>query len=198
MLHARSLSLILALAGAALLGAAGASAARAAAPDQAMSMSGMPHGAMFTGGRKVGSQAAVDFSALGIRGRQHITVYVLPGSDGLGFIGPDKAHHDTVVPSSFVLRKGVPVTFTVINLDDMRHSISAPGLGVNIIIRPAVERRDGTIAPIATTYTFVPHRVGEFRWHCLFPCDMPQHWAMSAGYDGPDRDGFMAGIIRVL
>ncbi|MGH8317718.1 MAG: cupredoxin domain-containing protein [Steroidobacteraceae bacterium] len=197
-MRTRSLSLILALASAAFLGAAGFPPARAAPQNQGMSMTGMSHGAISMGGRKVGSQSAVDESALGISGAQHITVYVLPGSNGLGFIGPDKAHHDTVVPSSFVLRKGVPVTFTVINLDDMRHSITAPGLGVNIVIKAGVDRRNGAVAPSTTTYTFVPRRVGQFRWHCVFPCDMPQHWAMSASYDGPDRDGFMAGIIRVI
>ncbi|MFZ0550128.1 MAG: hypothetical protein WAM21_04920 [Steroidobacteraceae bacterium] len=194
----RSPSLLLALAGTAVLGAVGLRLAHAAPQDQGMSMPGMSQGAMSMGGKKVGSQPAVDVSTLGIRGETHITVYVLPGSNGLGFTGPDKAQHDTVVPSSFVLRKGVRVTFTVVNLDDMKHSITAPGLGVNIIIKAGVDRRNGTIEPSTTTYTFIPAKAGEFRWYCVFPCDMPQHWAMSASYDGPDRDGFMAGIIRVL
>jgi heme/copper-type cytochrome/quinol oxidase subunit 2 len=125
-------------------------------------------------------------------------VYVLPGGSGFGFTGPDKAHHDTVVPSSFVLRKGVPVIITVVNLDNMRHSITAPGLGVNIIVKPGGDRRNGAVAPGSITYTFIPAKAGQFRWFCVFPCDMPQHWAMSASYDGPGRDGFMAGIIRVL
>ena len=190
----RSLSLLLALAGAAGLSATSLHLARAAPQDQGMSS--MP--GMDMGGKKAGSQSAVDVSALGIKGETHITVYVLPGSNGVGFTGPDKAHHDTMVPSSFVLRKGTRVTFTVVNLDDMKHSITVPGLGVNIIIKAGVDGRNGTIAPSTTTYTFVPAKTGEFRWYCVFPCDMPRHWAMSASYDGPDRDGFMAGIIRVL
>lgn len=194
MLRTRSLSLILALVGAACVGGVGFQPVRAAPQDQ--SMPGMSMGGISRGGRKVGSQPDVDVSALGITG--HITVYVLPGSSGLGFTGPDKAHHDTMVPSSFVLRKGVRVTLTVVDLDEMKHSITAPGLGVNFIIKAGVERKDGTIAPTTTTFTFVPAKAGEFRWYCIFPCDMPQHWAMSASYDGPDRDGFMAGIIRVL
>jgi hypothetical protein len=189
----RSLSLLLALASVVVLNAAGLQPARAAPQDQGMSMPGMD-----MGGKKLGSQQAADLSALGIKGETHITVYVLPGSNGLGFIGPDKAHHDTMVPSSFVLRKGTRVTFTVVNLDDMKHSITAPGLGVNIIIKAGVDGRNGAVAPTTTTYTFIPAKAGEFRWHCIFPCDMPRHWAMSASYDGPDRDGFMAGIIRVL
>lgn len=189
----RSLSLLLALASAAVLSAAGLQLARAAPQEQGMSMPGMD-----MGGKKVGSQQAADVSALGIKGETHITVYVLPGSNGVGFTGPDKAHHDTMVPSGFVLRKGTRVTFTVVNLDDMKHSITAPGLGVNIIIKAGVDGRNGTIAPSTTTYTFIPAKAGEFRWYCVFPCDMPRHWAMSASYDGPDRDGFMAGIVRVL
>ena len=193
MLRTRPPSLLLALASAAILGATSLHHARAAPQDQGMSMPGMD-----MGGKKVGSQQPADGSALGIKGETHITVYVLPGSNGVGFTGPDKAHHDTMVPSSFVLRKGTRVTFTVVNLDDMKHSISAPGLGVNIIVNAGVDRKNGTIAPSTTTYTFTPAKAGEFRWYCVFPCDMPQHWAMTASYDGPDRDGFMAGIIRVL
>jgi hypothetical protein len=194
MASTRSLSLLFAFAGTVLFGAAGLHAARAAPQDQGMAA--MPMAGMNMGGKKVASQPAA--SALGIKGETRITVYVLPGTNGLGFTGPDKAHHDTMVPSGFVLRKGARVTLTVVNLDDMKHSITAPGLGVNIIVEAGVERKNGTIAPTTTTFTFVPARAGEFRWYCVFPCDMPQHWAMSASYDGPDRDGFMAGIIRVL
>jgi hypothetical protein len=190
----RSLSLLLTLTAAVLIGGVGFQPAHAAPQDQGMSGMSMP--GMSMGGAKAGSPPAVDVSALGIGG--HITVYVLPGTNGLGFTGPDKARHDTMVPSSFVLRKGARVTLTVVNLDDMKHSITAPGLGVNVIVKAGVDRKDGTIAPARTTFTFVPAKAGEFRWYCVFPCDMPQHWAMSESYDGPGRDGFMAGIIRVL
>jgi heme/copper-type cytochrome/quinol oxidase subunit 2 len=190
----RSLSLLPALAGSVLFITSGLNPAWAAQKDQ--SMAGMSMPGMDMGGKKAGNQPGLDASALGIP--NHITVYVLPDANGLGFIGPDKAHHDTMVPSSFVLRKGARVTVTVVNLDEMRHSITAPGLGINFIIRAGVERKNGTIAPTTTTFTFVPAKAGEFRWYCVFPCDMPGHWAMTASYDGPDRDGFMAGIIRVL
>jgi heme/copper-type cytochrome/quinol oxidase subunit 2 len=190
----RSPSPLLVLASAGVLGAAVLHLGPAVAQDEGMQGMSMP--GMSMGGRQVGSQPAG--SALGIKGETHITVYVLPGSNGLGFTGPDKAHHDTMVPSSFVLRQGTRVTLTVVNLDDMKHSITAPGLGVNIILQAGVDRKNGTIAPSTTSYTFIPTKAGEFRWYCVFPCDMPQHWAMSASYDGPDRDGFMAGIIRVL
>ena len=189
---------VTAFAGAVLLGAAGVPTAWAGSVDHGRAMTMPSDGAMSMGGPTVGSQPAFDASASRITGPQHITVYVLPGGNGLGFTGPDMAHHDTVVPSSFVLRKGVAVTFTVINFDDMHHSITAPGLGVNIIVKPGIDRRNGAITPSTTTYTFTPTKAGQFRWFCVFPCDMPTHWAMSASYDGPDRDGFMAGIIRVL
>jgi hypothetical protein len=192
----RSLTLLLALTGTAFAGTATFDLARAAPQNQGTSMSGMSMPGMSKGGKKVGSPA--DASALGIEGETHFTVYVLPGSNGLGFTGPDKTHHDTMVPSGFALRKGARVTFTVVNLDDMKHSITAPGLGVNITIKAGADRKNGTIAPSTTTYSFIPAKAGEFRWYCVFPCDMPQHWAMSASYDGPGRDGFMAGVIRVL
>jgi hypothetical protein len=143
MLRTRSLCLVLVLASTALLARAGFPAAFAGAQDRGMSMLPMSHGAMSMGGRKVGAQPVVEVSRIGIAGLQHITVYVLPGGGGLGFTGPDKAHHDTIVPSSFVLRKGVPVSVTVINLDDMRDSITAPGLGVNIVVKAGGNRRNG-------------------------------------------------------
>lgn len=198
MIRTRSRFLLPGLAGAAFLAAAGCGPAWGALRNQGMSMGAMAHGSMSMDGRKGGTTQAAHASALGIIAARHVIVYVLPGANGLGFTGPDKAHHDTMVPSSFVLRKGVAVTFTVINLDDMSHSITAPGLGINIIVKPGIDRSNGTVAPRTTTYTFTPAKAGEFRWYCVFPCDMPTHWAMSASYDGPDQDGFMAGIIRVL
>jgi len=161
-------------------------------------MGGMSQGAMSMGGQAAGRRQPLEAAAAAVPGARHVTVYVLPGGNGLGFSGPDRRHHDTIVPSSFVLRKGIPVTLTVINLDDMRHSITAPDLGINVVIGAGVDRRDGTVAPRTTTYTFTPAKAGEFRWFCVFPCDMPTHWAMSASYDGAARDGFMAGVIRVL
>jgi heme/copper-type cytochrome/quinol oxidase subunit 2 len=196
MRRVRSLSLALALAAAAFVAAPWHHRAWGAPLGQGMS--GMSRGAMAMSGRNAAHRSDAAAAALGIAGAQHITVYVLPGGNGLGFTGPDKTHHDTLVPSSFVLRKGIPVTFTVINLDDMRHSITAPQLGIDVIIKPGIDRKDGGVAPTTTTYTFIPAKTGEFRWFCVFPCDMPSHWAMSASYDGPDRNGFMAGIIRVL
>lgn len=189
---------VLALTLIAALGTAGFHPARASSLDQATSMTGRPRGAMTMAAAKAGIRPAIPASAVRFSRAQRITLYILPGGSRLGFIGPDHSHHDTVVPSTFVLWKGTQVIFTVINFDDMRHSITAPGLDVDIIVKPGKDRKGGDIAPATTTYTFTPTKTGEFRWFCVFPCDLPHHWAMSASYDGPDRDGFMAGIFRVL
>ena len=128
---------------------------------------------------------------------EHITVYVLPGE--MGFLGPDGKHHDTIAPSDFVLHVGVPVVFTVVNYDDGGHSITAPKLGVNIMIKPGTDiGKNGPVKPTITTYSFTPARAGEFHWNCDVMCDGPSHWAMSAGFDGPGRDGYMAGWFKVL
>jgi heme/copper-type cytochrome/quinol oxidase subunit 2 len=142
-----------------------------------------------------GTAAAINQGFHGVA-HQHYTLYVLPGN--MGFVGPDKAHHDTIAPSDFVLKAGVPVTFTVINFDDGGHSITAPALGVNIKIKPGIDEANGGIKPVATTYTFTPTKKGEFHWNCMVMCDGPSHWAMSAGFDGPGRDGYMAGWFKVL
>ncbi len=142
-----------------------------------------------------GTASAVNAAFAGVT-HQHYTVYVLPG--GMGFVGPDGQHHDSIAPSSFVLKVGVPVTFTVISFDDGQHSITAPGLGLNIITKACTDEADCSIKPGVTTYTFTPTKKGQFRWHCIMKCDGPSHWSMSAGFDGPGRDGYMAGWFTVL
>jgi heme/copper-type cytochrome/quinol oxidase subunit 2 len=131
---------------------------------------------------------------------ERITVSVLPGAKGS--MGPDNEHHDTIAPSDFVLHQGVPVTFTVINYDDGIHTIFAPGLDLNITIEPATHpdgaKEGDAPTPTTTTFTFTPEERGEFRWQCVVMCDAPSHWAMSDDHDGPGREGFMAGWIKVL
>ncbi|MBU6448974.1 MAG: hypothetical protein KGQ26_05035 [Rhodospirillales bacterium] len=142
-----------------------------------------------------GTASAVQSAFAGVA-KQHYKVYVLPG--GMGFVGPDGQHHDSIAPSTFVLKVGVPVTFTITNFDDGSHSITAPGLGVNIMIKPGTDESDGSIKPAVTTYTFTPTKQGEFHWNCMVMCDGPSHWAMSPGFDGPGRDGYMGGTFKVL
>ena len=134
---------------------------------------------------------------------QQIMLYVLPGA--MGFAGPDGRHHDTIAPSDFVLHRGVPVTFTIVNYDDGLHTIDAPSLGLDITVaaggpagRTGDESETEAITPATTTVTFTPQKQGDFRWQCDVMCDGPGHWAMSDEYDGTGRDGFMAGWIKVL
>jgi hypothetical protein len=51
-----------------------------------------------------------------------------------------------------------------------------------------------------TTYTFTPTKKGQFRWHCIFPCDSGsgKGTPMKTSFDGQDADGFMAGYIEVI
>ena len=122
-----------------------------------------------------------------------ISMTVLTDESG-GLKGPDGERHDTMIPANLVLHKGVPVTISVANYDDMPHTITAPGLKLNVVIKPGKEV-DGKMVPTTTTFSFTPSAAGEFRWHCITPCDP---WTMVKTFDGPDRDGFMAGYFVVL
>jgi plastocyanin len=127
----------------------------------------------------------------------------VPGSDAKG--------HDTLVPSTFAVKVGVPVRVTVVNYDEGAHSIVAPALGLDVTIKPGTESAEAKkqesasedigegVKPVATTFTFTPAKAGVFRWFCALPCDAGQHgWAMQMGYSGPDKEGAMAGFIVVL
>jgi len=122
-----------------------------------------------------------------------ITMTVLTDETG-GLVGSDGKAHDTMIPSNLVLHKGVPVTIRVVNYDDMIHTITAPGLRLNLIVKPA-KKVNGKIVPTTSTVTFTPSKAGNFRWHCMGPCDP---WTMKASFDGKDRDGFMAGHFVVM
>lgn len=135
-----------------------------------------------------------------------LTFYILPDEQGL--LGPGGKHHDTFLPSNLVVHRGVPVTFRFVNYDNAAHTMTAPGLGLNVVIAAAAPAKSSArttsktgsqdngdaVAPGITTYRFTPATIGQFRWHCNMMCDP---WAMHASYDGPGRDGFMAGYIVV-
>jgi heme/copper-type cytochrome/quinol oxidase subunit 2 len=129
----------------------------------------------------------------------HLTIYVM--ADDMGLVGPDGQHHDSIIPSSFVLKAGEKVELTIINYDDMMHSITAPGLNLNVMIKPGKDvAGSDQVTPVTTSYTFTPAKKGQFRWHCIIPCDKGngKGWAMKSGFDGHDEDGFMAGYIEVI
>ena len=122
-----------------------------------------------------------------------VTFTVLTDESG-GLKGSDGKLHDTMIPANEVFQKDVPVTLSITNHDDMMHTITAPGLGLNVIVKPA-KKINGKLVPTVTTVTFTPKKAGDFRWHCLGGCDP---WTMQHTADGPDRDGFMAGHFVVL
>lgn len=116
--------------------------------------------------------------------QEHIYLTVLPG----GKLGPDGKKHDAFSPSDFTLVQGVPVTITIYNFDNMKHSITNTDLGLNIQANPA--KKDG--APGVTTFTFTPAKAGDFQWNCIDPCDLDNNqWSMS-------HSGYMTGTIHVV
>ena len=127
---------------------------------------------------------------------QEVTTYVFSGDMKL-IKGPDGGYHDTFVPASFVVKAGVPVRITIVNHDDMRHSITAPTLPLDIVAEPGKDVGN-EVAPRATTRTFTASKKGVYRWYCKFACDGGAGgWAMKPGYGGPGKIGFMAGYIVV-
>lgn len=122
------------------------------------------------------------------------TIYVL--ADDMGLVGPDKQHHDSFLPSSFVLKAGQTYKLVFVNYDDMAHSFTSSSLHVNVIVKAATHKAGSdAIVPTTTTYTFTPTKAGQFRWHCNMPCDP---YSMKASAKGMDRNGFMAGYVVVM
>jgi heme/copper-type cytochrome/quinol oxidase subunit 2 len=128
---------------------------------------------------------------------QHLTLYIFRGVQHIK--GPDGKSHDTVVPSNFVVKAGVPVQVKVINNDEAGHSITAPTLGFDKLIKPGKETAPEKVTSVTTTFTFTAKKKGVFRWYCKIPCDHKAGlWAMTPGYSGPSKEGFMAGFIVVV
>lgn len=116
--------------------------------------------------------------------KQHIYLTVLPG----GKLGPDGKKHDAFSPSDFTMVQGVPVTITIYNFDNMKHSVTSSDLGLNIQANPS--KKDGD--PGVTTVTFTPSKAGDFKWQCVDPCDTDNNqWSMS-------HDGYMMGTIHII
>lgn len=90
--------------------------------------------------------------------------------------GPDGQLHDAWSQTSFDLHVGKPVKLVINNTDNVPHSITAPGAGVNIIAVPGKH-----------TYTMLVSKAGVFQWYCIYPCDP---WSMQ-------HDGYMRGTIVV-
>jgi len=74
--------------------------------------------------------------------------------------GADGKLHDAYSVTSFYAHVGQPVKLVINNTDSSDHSITAPGAGVNIVVKPGMH-----------TYTLLVHKAGRFEWFCSFPCD---------------------------
>lgn len=91
--------------------------------------------------------------------------------------GPDGKLHDAFSVTSFTVHAGQAVKLVINNTDDVPHSITSPGAGVNIVARPGTH-----------TYTLLVHRAGVFQWYCNYPCDP---FSMM-------HDGYMRGTITSI
>lgn len=127
--------------------------------------------------------------------KESITVTVLPG-EKTGIKGPDGLHHDMMIPSNFVLHRNQKTMLIIYNYDEGPHTITCAGLGLNILIAPAIKAGR---TPSKTVYSFTADKPGTYRWHCVIPCDGgAHHWAMSKSKQGPCKNGYMAGYFIVL
>ncbi len=88
--------------------------------------------------------------------------------------GPEGKLHDAFTVTEFAVKVGQPLKLQIDNTDSAPHSITAPMVGVNIIVQPGVH-----------TYTLTVNKAGKFQWNCMLPCD---DWAMQT-------TGYMGGYI---
>lgn len=108
---------------------------------------------------------------------------VVKSDEEKGKMGPDGSWHDAFLPADFSIKTGAIARVTVYNYDDMPHTFTAPGLGVNVQIPGGSEDKPGTV-----TFTInAPDRAGTYEWICALPCDP---WAMS-------HMGYMKGRVTV-
>lgn len=150
------------------------------------------HDTTADGSSTAGTPLQVDGSH--IPANTEILVSVLPHAR----MGSDHQRHSAFIPSDYVIHAGQEVTLKIVNSDPMPHTIISPDLGTSIVI-PAARRQGDRLSPSVTAYHFRPAHKGVFRWYCSTPCDTGAGgWAMNADFDGPDRDGFMAGYFYVV
>jgi len=92
--------------------------------------------------------------------------------------GPDGKRHDYMTTTDFTVKAGQTANLVIDNTDEGEHSITAPQIGVNIVIKPGIH-----------TYQLVVKEKGRFPWLCLIPCDSNANgWAMQ-------HAGYMSGVI---
>ncbi len=151
-------------------------------------------------GFMAGSIVAIPAAAAGsaaAQGEDSVNMYIFRGEEGIK--GPDGKGHDAVVPSSMVVKAGRPITVNVFNSDEGKHTITSKELNLDREIAAGKQLANGEIGPVTTTFTFTAPKQGVFRWDCEVDCDAGgDHWAMTAGFDGPSQPGFMAGSIVAI
>lgn len=101
-----------------------------------------------------------------------ISTTVLPGSKR----GFDGQLHDAYTVTTFNAKVDQPISIKVNNTDSAAHSITAPDLGINIIVKPGIH-----------TYSVIIRKKGHFVWYCDLPCD---NWAM-------EHAGYMQGYFNI-
>jgi len=84
------------------------------------------------------------FNAKPADAAQSLTIYVLANIPG-----PDGKLHEAFVPSSFVVKAGVPVTITFINYGDERHNFVEPKLDIDLVVN-AGKQVGATVQPVRT------------------------------------------------
>ncbi len=97
---------------------------------------------------------------------QIVQMYVLRGHNmpNMSLMGPDRQPHDAILPSTFAVKRGIPVRLVITSYDVMPHTITAPGLGLNVMIKAG--KATGhmgmgmgemeMVAPATTAVTFTP------------------------------------------
>jgi hypothetical protein len=118
------------------------------------------------------SRAAAEQLAALPAAAKSVSLYVAPEWKP----GPEGEKHDAFSVTDFYLRAGQPQLLRIENRDNVPHSITAPGTGVNIVVMPGVH-----------TYTLDVKTPGRYLWFCTFICD---EWAM-------EHPGYMSGYITV-
>lgn len=147
-------------------------------------------------GGLAGALAAGSVARVNAAMAQQVTVYIFRGKQGI--LGPDGKGHDAFVPSSFVVKAGTPVTIDFINYDEGAHTLTAPKLNLNIMVKGG-QQVGNDVKPVTTTAQFTVPQAGTYRWYCALTCDAGGHgWAMEQGYAGPSKEGYMAGFIVAM
>ena len=119
------------------------------------------------------SKAAAEQAAAMPKVATTVTLSVIPEYKP----GPEGEKHDAFTTTDFIVHAGQSQTLTIDNTDDVPHTITAPGAGVNIVIKPGTH-----------TYALLVKQVGRYLWFCALPCD---EWAM-------EHPGYMSGYINAI